>query len=99
MKNIRREGKFEETVHESPEEIGVDAPALVQQYPDETYNVGYSILSCLRLLKEAGLSYQKPRPTAAESGAEKQETFREKLKKRWEMNVTVVCVDQTRKSA
>jgi hypothetical protein len=34
------------------------------------------------LLKEAGLSYQKPRPTAAESDVEEQETFREELKKK-----------------
>ncbi len=82
--------EFEETVHESPEDVGVDAPAwtpaLVQQYLDETYDVEYSIPSCRRLLKEAGLSYQKLRPTAAESEADGQETFREELKKsggRW----------------
>jgi Tfp pilus assembly protein PilX len=51
------------------------------------------------LLKEAGLSYQKPRPTAAESDVEEQETFREELKKkRREMDATVVCIDQTKKS-
>jgi len=33
------------------------------------------------LLKEAGLSYQKPRRTAAESEAEEQETFRNEIKK------------------
>jgi transposase len=58
----REQEKFEETVHESPEEVGVDAPAwtpaLVQQYLDETYDVEYSLLSRRRLLKEAGLSYQ-----------------------------------------
>jgi len=67
------------------QEVGVDAPAwtpaLVQEYLDETYDVEYSIPSCRRLLKEAGLSYQKPRRTAAESDAEEQETFREELKK------------------
>jgi len=82
--------EFEETVHESPEEVSIDAPAwtpaLVQQYLDETYDVEYSIPSCRRLLKEAGLSYQKPRRTAAEADADEQETFREELKKsggRW----------------
>jgi transposase len=54
---------------------------LAQQYLDETYDVEYSIPSCRRLLKEAGLSYQKPRRTAAESDAEEQETFRKELKK------------------
>ena len=82
--------EFEATVHGSPDEVGIDAPAwtpaLVQQYLAETYDVEYSILSCRRLLKEAGLSYQKPRRTAAESEAEEQKTFREELKKsggRW----------------
>ena len=82
--------QFEATVHESPEEVGLDAPAwtpaLVQQYLDETCGVEYSIPSCRRLLKEAGLSYQKPRRTAAGSDADEQETFREAFKKsggRW----------------
>ncbi len=82
--------QFEATVHEPPEEVGLDAPAwtpaLVQQYLDETYDVEYSIPSCRRLLKEAGLSYQKPRRTTAESDADEQETFREEFKKsggRW----------------
>ncbi|WP_265108824.1 IS630 family transposase [Halosolutus halophilus] len=95
--------EFEEIVHESPEEVGVDAPAwtpaLVQQYLDETYDVEYSIPSCRRLLNEAGLSYQKPRRTAAESDADEQEAFRENLKKkRRKMDATVVCIDQTKKS-
>jgi len=82
--------QFEATVHESPEEVGLDAPAwtpaLVQHYLEETYDVEYSLPSCRRLLKEAGLSYQKPRRTAAEADADEQETFREEFKKsagRW----------------
>jgi len=81
----KEQEEFEETVHEPPEEVGVDAPAwtpaLVQQYLDETYGVEYSIPSCRRLLKEAGLSFQKPRRTAAQSDADEQETLREDLKK------------------
>ncbi len=81
----KEQQEFEETVYESPEEVGFDAPAwtpaLVQQYLDEAYGVEYSIPSCRRLLKEAGLSFQKPRRTAAESEAEEQETFREEPKK------------------
>jgi len=46
--------EFEQTVHESPEEVGIDAPALVQEYLEETYGVEYSSPSCRRLLKEAG---------------------------------------------
>lgn len=86
----KEQDQFEATVHESPEEVGLDAPAwtpaLVQQYLEETYDIEYSIPSCRRLLKEAGLSYQKPRRTAAQSDTDEQETFREEFKKsggRW----------------
>ncbi|MWV39786.1 IS630 family transposase [Natrialba sp. INN-245] len=95
--------EFEQTVHEPPEEVGIDAPAwtpaLVQEFLEETYGIEYSYPSCRRLLKEAGLSYQKARRTAAESEAEEQETFREEpQKKRRKMDATVVCIDQTKKS-
>jgi transposase len=73
------QNEFEETVHHSPEEVGVDAPAwtpaLVQEYLQETYDVEYSIPSCRRLLKEAGLSYQKPRRSAAETDGGEHEEF------------------------
>ncbi|WP_254525940.1 IS630 family transposase [Natrinema caseinilyticum] len=99
----KEQQEFEEAVHGSPKEVGVDAPAwtsaLVQQYLNETYDVEYSIPSCRRLLKEAGLSYQKPRRTVAEAEADEQETFHEELKKkRREMDATIVCIDQTKKS-
>jgi transposase len=81
---------FEETVHDPPSEVGIDAPAwtpaLVQEYLEETYGVEYSIPSCRRLLKEAGLSYQKPRRKAAEAEETEQEEFYDELKKsggRW----------------
>jgi len=86
----KQQKEFEQTVHESPEEIGVDAPAwtpaLAQEYLEETYGVDYSIPSCRRLLKEAGLSYQKPRRSAAESDEDDQEAFHDEIKKsgeRW----------------
>ena len=82
--------EFEATVHEPPREVGIDAPAwtpvLAQDFLDETYGVEYSIPSCRRLLKEAGLSYQKPRRSAAEADEDEQETFHDELKKssgRW----------------
>jgi len=82
--------EFEETVHDPPSEVGIDAPAwtpaLAQDYLDETYGVEYSIPSCRRLLKEAGLSYQKPRRSAAEADQDEQEEFYDVLKKsggRW----------------
>ncbi len=90
--------EFEETVHDPPEEVGIDAPAwtpaLVQEYLEETYGVEYSIPSCRRLLKEAGLSYQIPRRSAAEADEDDQEEFYDELKKkRQELDATVVCID------
>jgi len=62
---------FEQTVHESPRKVGIDAPAwtpaLVQDHLEETYDVTYSLPSCRRLLKEAGLSYQQSRRAATPS--------------------------------
>ena len=82
--------EFEETVHEPPDEVGINAPAwtpaLVQEYLEETYGVEYSIPSCRRLLKEAGLSYQKPRRKAAEADEDEQGEFHDELKRsggRW----------------
>jgi hypothetical protein len=72
--------------------------ALAQEYLEETYDVEYSIPSCRRLLKEAGLSYQKPRCSAAGADKDEQETFHDELKKRREMDAAVVCIDQSKKS-
>lgn len=95
--------EFEEVVHNPPREVGIDAPAstpaLVQHYLEETYGVEYLIPSCRRLLKEAGLSYQKPRRSAAEADEAEQEEFHDEFKKkRQEIDATVVCIDQTKKS-
>jgi len=77
--------EFEQTVHEPPTEVGYDAPAwtpaLVQEFLEETYGVEYSYSSCWRLLKETGLSYQKPRRSAAEADESDQAEFYEELKK------------------
>ncbi|AKU09372.1 transposase (plasmid) [Haloferax gibbonsii] len=85
-----QQSKFEEAVHGPPQEVGIDAPAwtpaLAQNFLEETYDIKYSIPSCRRLLKEAGLSYQKPRRKAAEADEDEQEAFYEELKKsggRW----------------
>jgi len=82
--------EFEETVHDPPTEVGYDAPAwtpaLVQDFLEDTYGVDYSYPSCRRLLKEAGLTYQKPRRTAAEADEDDRDEFHDELKKsggRW----------------
>ena len=82
--------EFRETLHESPREAGYDEPAwttkLVRHHLEDVYDVEYSIPSCRRLLKEAGLSYQKPRPSNAKAEPEDREKFDKTLKKsagRW----------------
>jgi transposase len=82
--------EFRETLHESPEEAGYDEPAwttkLVRHHLEEAYDVEYSIPSCRRLLKEAGLRYQKPRPSNAKAEPEDREELDQTLKKsagRW----------------
>ena len=82
--------RFREELHESPEELGYDEPAwttkLVRHHLEEAYDVEYSIPSCRRLLKEAGLSYQKPRPANAKADPEDRHEFDQTLKKsagRW----------------
>jgi transposase len=63
---------FERTVREPPTAVGIDeqawTPALVQQHVADRYGVEYSLPSCRRLLKEAGLRYRRPR--LGESGGD-----------------------------
>lgn len=61
--------RLDETLQRAPTDVGYDAPAwsppLVKRYLEETFDVAYSLPSCRRLLKEAGLSYRKPLNAAA----------------------------------
>ncbi len=82
--------EFEQSVHGPPEEVGIDAPAwtpaLVQEFLEETYGVEYSYPSCRRLLKEAGLRYQRPPHTAAEAKESDKDELHDEIKKcerRW----------------
>ncbi len=56
---------------EPPGQIRIDTPtwtlAFAQQYLGVSFDVEYSIPSCRRLLKEAGLSYQKSHRSAVTS--------------------------------
>ena len=86
----QQQQKFDQALQQPPTEVGIDAPAwtpaLVQTFLEGTYDVKYSLPSCRRLLKEAGLSYQKPRPTAAEADPDDRDEFHEAFKKsdgRW----------------
>jgi len=59
---------FERTVREPPTAVGYDAetwtPALVQRYLAAVHDVEYSLPSCRRLMKEAGLRYRPSDRTA-----------------------------------
>ncbi|AHF98446.1 transposase [Halostagnicola larsenii XH-48] len=69
--NDEQRERFEQALQEPPTAVGYDAsawsPELAQRYLDETYNVDYSIPSCRRLMKEAGLRYEPARRTATTS--------------------------------
>jgi transposase len=66
-----QQNELEQQLHELPTEAGIDAPAwtpaFLQHHLRDTFDVEYSRPSCRRLLKEAGLTYQNPRRTAAEA--------------------------------
>lgn len=82
--------KFEDALHVSPGNYGFDAPAwtpaLAQRFLEEEFDVDYSIPSCRRLMKEAGLSYQKCRRTAAERDTREEEEIDDEIiksERRW----------------
>lgn len=75
--------EFQEALHEPPEKVGYNAvgwsPDLVQRFVKEEFEVDYSIPSCRRLMKEAGLTHQKGDPLESvkiskESETEKMDT-------------------------
>jgi transposase len=76
--------EFEDAVHDPPKDVGIDAPAwtpaLVQQFLADTDDVAYSIPRCRRLLKEAGLSYQNPCRSAAETDETEHEAVHDERK-------------------
>jgi transposase len=82
------EDKFDEfakTLQESPEEVGYDEPAwtskLARQYLIQEYDVAYSLRHVQRLMKEAEVSWKKPRPEPSSADEEDLERHDEKLKK------------------
>lgn len=57
-----QQASFTEAVRTEPTAVGIDAktwtPARVQAFLQDTYDVEYSLPSCRRLLREAGLAYR-----------------------------------------
>jgi transposase len=85
-----QQNQLERMLHDPPTEAGYDAPAwtaaLVQRFLRESFDLEYSRASCRRFMKEAGLSYQKPRRTAAEADPDDRDEFHDEMKKsdgRW----------------
>lgn len=62
--------KLVDVLHEPPEPHGYDAPAwtpsLTRRYLEDQWGVTYSIPSCRRLMKEAGLTYRTPRQSPSD---------------------------------
>ena len=78
--------RFVDVLHESPEEVGIDAPAwsvpLASEYLSEEFDVDYCDRHVRRLMTEAGLSWKTARPEYYKSDERAQEAFRDGFKKR-----------------
>lgn len=77
--------KFELAVNNPPSESGYDQPAwstkLAKTFLREEFDVEYSMRHITRLLNEAGLSHQTPRPKPPTSDDEEREIFWKSIKK------------------
>lgn len=77
--------QFTDVVQESPENVGIDAPAwsvpLARNYLMEEFGVEYSDRHVRRLLREAGLSWKTARPEFYKSDERAQEAWKEGFKK------------------
>jgi transposase len=80
-----KQNKLENYLHDSPTDAGYDAPVwtsvLVREFMREHFDVDYSIPSCRRLMKEAGLSYQELPRRAAEADPADRDDFHDEFKK------------------
>lgn len=76
---------FIKAVNEPPTESGYEQPAwstkLAQRFLREEFDVEYSQRHVQRLLKEAGLSHQTPRPQPPTSDEDERQQFWESIKK------------------
>ena len=85
--------QFVEALHDSPEEVGYDAPAwtvpLARHYLAEEFDVEYCERHVRRLISEAVLSWKTARPEFYKSDERAQEAWQEGFKKSattWTMN-------------
>ena len=77
--------QFVEVLHDSPEEVGLDAPAwsvpLARHYLVEEFDVEYCERHVRRLMSEARLSWKTARPEFHKSDERAQEAWKEGFKK------------------
>ena len=77
--------QFVDALHDSPEEVGLDAPAwsvpLARHYLSETFGVEYCERHVRRLMSEAGLSWKTARPEFYKSDKRAQEAWQKGFKK------------------
>jgi transposase len=77
--------QFVKALHESPEKVGLDAPAwsvpLARHYLTEEFDVEYCERHVRRLMSEAGLSWKTARPEYYKSDERAQEAWQEGFKK------------------
>lgn len=62
-----QQASLERALHQPPEDFGDTVawtPELVRQYVHEQFGIDYSLPSCRRLMKEAGLRYRSPRDSS-----------------------------------
>jgi transposase len=77
--------EFQEAVQNPPSEAGYDQPAwttdLAQQFLEDEFDVEYSRRHVQRLLKDAGLTWQTPRPQPPTADEDERTEFWEATKK------------------
>lgn len=77
--------QFVQALHESPEEVGIDAPAwsvpLAHHYLNEEFDVDYCERHVRRLMSEAGLSWKTARPQYYKADERAQEAWQDGFKK------------------
>lgn len=77
--------QFVEILHNSPEEVGFDAPAwsvpLARAYLSEAFDVDYCDRHVRRLMSEAGLSSKTARPEYYKFDERAQEAWQDGFKK------------------
>lgn len=77
--------EFQQAVQNPPTEAGYDQPAwttaLAQQYLEDEFDVEYSRRHVQRLLKDAGLTWQTPRPQPPTADEDERTEFWESIKK------------------